>query len=89
MTWHPGESGNPNGKPKAAKAFADALRIAISEAHGEGGTKLRKLAEALVEKGITGDVPAIKEIADRLDGKVPQGIDADIVQKLTVGWKND
>jgi hypothetical protein len=53
------------------------LRIAIKEAHADGGDKLRKVAEALVDKAITGDVPAIREIADRLDGKVPQAVIGD------------
>lgn len=53
------------------------LRVAISEAQAEGGSKLRAVADALVNKAMTGDVPAIKEIADRLDGKVPQAIVGD------------
>lgn len=48
------------------------LRVAIKEASAAGGTKLREVAQALVDKAIAGDVQAIKEIADRLDGKVPQ-----------------
>lgn len=50
------------------------LRVAINEASARGGTKLREVADALVTKAIAGDVQAIKEIADRLDGKVPQGL---------------
>lgn len=54
------------------------LRIAINEAvENGGGTKLRAVADALVEKARAGDVNAIKELADRLDGKVPQGIVGD------------
>lgn len=53
------------------------LRVALKEAHAEGGDKLRRVAEALVDKAMTGDVPAIKEIADRLDGKVPQALVGD------------
>ncbi len=48
------------------------LRIAINEANALGGSKLRAVAEALVDKALTGDVHAINTIADRLDGKVPQ-----------------
>lgn len=62
------------GRPPSEKTFANMLRIAISEAHGTGGNKLRAVADALVEKAMSGDVPAIREIGDRLDGKVPQGI---------------
>ena len=61
-------------RPKSEKTFANMLRVAISEAHSEGGTKLRAVAERLVDEAINGKDPvsAIKEIADRLDGKVPQ-----------------
>jgi hypothetical protein len=65
------------GRPPKEKSFANMLRIAISEAHGEGGTRLRAVADALVMKAMDGDVPAIRELADRIDGKVPQGIVGD------------
>ncbi len=65
------------GRPPSQKTFANMLRIAISEAHEEGGTKLRAVADALVKKAIEGDIPAVREIADRLDGKVPQAIIGD------------
>jgi len=53
------------------------LKIAIAEASLTGGTKLRQVAEALVNEAAAGNVAAIKEIADRLDGKVPQGVEGD------------
>lgn len=53
------------------------LNIAIKEANEEGQTKLRQVADALVSKAIGGDVQAIKEVADRLDGKVPQAVVGD------------
>ena len=62
------------GRPPSEKTFANMLRVAISEAHERGGTRLRAVADALVEKALTGDVNAIREIGDRIDGKVPQGI---------------
>lgn len=33
-----------------------------------------KLMDALLEKALSGDVPAIKEVFDRIDGKAPQDI---------------
>lgn len=39
------------------------------------GKKLAALADALVNAGLDGDVPALKEIGDRLDGKVPQALE--------------
>lgn len=62
------------GRPPKEKSFANMLRIAINEASDNGGTKLRDVANALVEKAISGDVQAIKEVADRLDGKVAQAV---------------
>lgn len=54
------------------------LNIAIKEAvEGSDKTKLRSVADALVDKAMGGDVAAIKEVADRLDGKVPQAVVGD------------
>lgn len=66
------------GRPPKEKSFANMLNIAILEANEEGGgTKLRAVADALITKAIGGDVAAIKEVADRLDGKVPQAVVGD------------
>ena len=63
------------GRPPKEKSFANMLNIAIKEAiEGTDKTKLRAVADALVDKAMGGDVQAIKEVADRLDGKVPQGL---------------
>lgn len=62
------------GRPPKEKSFANMLNIAIKEAHDEGRDKLRAVADKLVELAVSGDIQAIKEVADRLDGKVPQGI---------------
>lgn len=60
--------GNKRGQP-----FADMLRIAIKEAgKQEGTTKLRDVADMLVSEASSGNVQAIKELADRLDGKPVQ-----------------
>lgn len=68
-------------RPPKERSFANMLRIAINEANEEGGTKLREVADALVTKATTGDVQAIKEIADRLDGKPQQQVDMDVDAK--------
>ena len=68
--------GRPSG-PWAGKAFRDALRVAVLlpvDDDRKGKTKLEACALALVRSGISGDTPALKEIADRLDGKVPQAL---------------
>lgn len=66
------------GRPKGEKSFAAMLRIAINEAGTqEGTTRLRDIAEQLVVKALEGDIQAIKEVADRLDGKPVQAIAGD------------
>ena len=66
------------GRPPKEKSFAAMLNIAIKEAiEGSEKTKLRLVADALVSKAMAGDVQAIKEVADRLDGKVPQALVGD------------
>ncbi len=65
------------GRPPNEKTFANMLRVAIKEAHEDGKDRLRAVADALVTKAITGDVPAIRELADRLDGKSVQQLDID------------
>lgn len=61
----------PLGAQNRDKPFRDALRMAIAEA-GDDFRPLRRIAEALVAQAMEGDLQAIKEIADRLDGKPAQ-----------------
>ena len=70
-------------KPKGAisgKEWRDAIRLAVHELRDDpgGGAKskvLRQLARRLVEKALTGDMPALKEIGDRLDGRSALGVE--------------
>jgi hypothetical protein len=76
MPFEPGNTLS-TGRPPKEKSFANMLNIAIKEANEQGGTKLRQVVDALVARALSGDVQAIKEVADRLDGKVPQAIGGD------------
>ena len=82
MPFEPGNNANPGGRPKS-KPFADALRMEIAAA-GEDHKALRKVARALLDKAGEGDVPAINALADRLDGKVPQAVDASLSGNVVV-----
>jgi hypothetical protein len=66
-------AGRPLGAQNKDKPFRDALRMELAAA-GEDHKALRRIAAALIEKAAEGDVSAIKEVADRLDGKVAQAI---------------
>ncbi len=74
--------GRPLGSQNKDKPYRDALRMVL--AAGDRGEKLeyppfsiRAIALATVTKALTGDTAAIREIGDRLDGKVPQAIVGD------------
>lgn len=96
MPFEAGQSGNPGGRPKTNKLFKEALDLAVKRTDGDK-TKLARIAEALVEKAVSGDVPAIKEVADRLDGKSVQTIAGDpenptpvsIIQMVAVAPTHD
>lgn len=78
MAWKPGQSGNPRGR-LSEKLFADAVRIAVNEEDPiSGKRKLRRIAEKLVELALEGEAWAIQQVADRLDGKPAQSIDAQL-----------
>lgn len=64
-------AGAPLGNKNATKnkLWADALNRALL---AEDGKKLRALAEKLIARAEEGDVTALKEIGDRMDGKPTQ-----------------
>lgn len=74
-----GQPGNKNAVKN--RPFADAINKALAQ---DDGKRLRKIAEALLTKASEGDVTAIKEFADRVDGKVIQGIEGQLDHSLTV-----
>jgi hypothetical protein len=65
------------GRPPKEKSFANMLKIALSATGKTGEPKLREVAEVLVDQALAGEGWAIKEIADRTDGKVAQAIVGD------------
>ncbi len=82
-----GVSGNPNGRPKITK-LTDALREQLAEALQ--GSPEKTIAEAiartLIREAVSGNVAAIREIADRTEGKPKQAIDLDI---QATNWREE
>ncbi len=60
--------------PKSDKQWSDALRRAVNrESQGKGSAKwMEVIANRCVEAAADGDMQAIREIGDRLDGKPKQ-----------------
>lgn len=75
MTFQPGVSGNPNGRKKE-RIWRNALDRAVKRAIDGKVDYLAidALADSIVAQGLAGDVQALKEIGDRIDGKVPQAL---------------
>jgi hypothetical protein len=76
--WKPGQSGNPGGRPKKKPITEELERLLTEQApSGDGRTWAALIAEALLRKASTGDVRAIAELTNRIEGKP--------LQSLTVG----
>ena len=71
---------------KNNRLWADTLKRALMQADGN---KIRAIAEALIEKAASGDVSAIRELGDRVDGKPTQQIDQTTEHsgEVTYTWK--
>lgn len=70
-----GNIANPGGRPKRLR-WKDAIEVALGRnPTGEPNfERTEAIAEALVIAAMAGDMQAIKEIGDRLDGKAVQRI---------------
>lgn len=73
---------------KSDKLMRDALSVALHraavDADGKPTKRLNNVAAALVTAAEGGDISAIKEIFDRVDGRTPQAIIGDPDQPLTI-----
>ena len=73
--------GRPIGSVNREKPFNDALRIALRG----NPLRLRRIVEKLTEKAEDGDLAAIREVADRLDGRpVAQQHNAEIDGQIRI-----
>jgi hypothetical protein len=78
----------PGGGPKPDKLMRDALALELAQdvklSKNEKIKKLRLVARSLVDNAIDGDTAAIKEVFDRMDGKVTQEHNAQIDGNLRI-----
>jgi hypothetical protein len=77
--WPKGVSGNPGGRPKTKPLTGEIERLLEQEApKGKGQTWARVIAEALLTKARKGDVRAIAELANRVEGRPFQSVAVDV-----------
>ena len=81
--------GAPKGNTNNLKnrPWAEAINKALCQAQDGKPAKLRALAEKLVDKALEGDMTAMKEMGDRVDGKALASVDVSghvRLQEMTV-----
>ncbi|KKL66194.1 hypothetical protein LCGC14_2147410 [marine sediment metagenome] len=88
--WQPGMSGNPAGRPK--DSLTSLLREYLESADTpDGKTRKQELIETLVSQaktpGVKGQISALLEILNRIDGKVTDthAIIQDVNIRFTIG----
>jgi hypothetical protein len=79
--------GAPKGNQNAVKPkiWSDALRKELIQ-----GDHLSKLAQALILKALEGDISALRELGDRIEGKPTQSIEqtTDMVTDVNIySWE--
>ncbi len=75
---------NPRGQQRD-RIYREALRLELADmSEGVDLKKLRQIARAHIEKAASGDMQAIKDLADRLDGRPAQILDLNDPDKPTI-----
>jgi ribosomal protein L29 len=75
--WKPGQSGNPGGRPKKTP-LADACRELLNmpvPKDKSGRSYAEAISEKLARKALAGNISAVREIADRAEGKARQAME--------------
>ena len=75
--WKPGQSGNPNGRPKSKQLSKAYREILLSTIPGDpfGRTVAEVIAQSMAHSALAGNVSAASELADRTEGRPPVAID--------------
>ncbi len=73
-SFKPGDRGNPNGRPLKEWTMASLIRDALEIEDDKGVPHKISIANKLAELAKGGDITAIKEVNNRLDGMPAQSI---------------
>jgi len=79
--WQKGVSGNPLGRPKNEPLLSPEIRRKLREVcptDPQGRPWLEVLVESLLQQAAIGNPAAIREILERIDGKVAERVQLDI-----------
>ena len=78
--WQPGESGNPSGRPKK-KPITEMYERILSNPDHLAAIELATVNA--LKKGNMAFVLQLREVTDRIEGKISQPIEADITVNLS------
>ena len=82
--FKPGKSGNPKGRPKAEWTWSGLLKETLEELdEATGQEKKYAIVKALYKQAVKGNIQAIKEYGDRIDGRAKQSIELEADIKVT------
>jgi len=89
--WAKGVSGNPGGRPRKQPITEAYLEVAARTVPGDsqGRTYAQAAAERQFRAALKGSTSAIREIADRLEGKPQQRIEVTNVEDFLAGRSTD
>jgi hypothetical protein len=75
--WKPGESGNANGRPRKGHTLTDLIEARLDK---------EAFVQRVIGLAMEGNMAAIKEIFERIDGKVTQSLagPTDVPGKIVV-----
>jgi hypothetical protein len=79
--WKPGQSGNPSGKPKGEPTLTPRLRRQLNEICPTDKLKrpwVEVLPEQLMTHAMNGNASAIRELWERIDGKVQTNVEVGV-----------
>jgi hypothetical protein len=67
--WKPGQSGNPNGRPKKEYCISDWIREKGEARTKMDRTRYEELSEVVWARALSADIGFVNIILDRLEGK--------------------
>lgn len=85
--FKPGQSGNPNGRPKGLtleERFRKVLEAATKDGAADGRQIADVLVEVIIKQALKGNSTAWKEALDRAYGKVPDRLAGAHGEDLTI-----
>jgi hypothetical protein len=87
----PGQSGNPGGRPKGSTKISTAYQRSLARLvpdDPEGRTYAQYIADKTVELAAQGNLTALKEVTDRVEGKSPRVIEIERSDLTRQNWLN-